>query len=235
MELSGQLHAPAAIHPGKYPMVLNGWEAVWAPETVWTLWKREKCLTPDRNRPPAVSRRYIGSSINILIFMFNRLKYELILNNRNSVPTSRETFAVSIAESSRLMLLRKDRLCGLVVRIPGYRSRDPGFDSRRYQIFAEVVGLGRGPLSLMRITEELSEWKSSGSGSRKSRITAVGIRCADLYPQKLALTPSTSGGRSVGIVRLRTKGTELSLVLGKQSLFTLRIIQNTRVISVGKR
>jgi hypothetical protein len=28
-----------------------------------------------------------------------------------------------------------DRLCGLVVRVPGYRSRGPGFDSRRCQIF----------------------------------------------------------------------------------------------------
>jgi hypothetical protein len=41
------------------------------------------------------------------------------------------------------------------------------------------VGLERGPLSLVRITEELLEWKSSGSGSRKPRLTAVGIRCAD--------------------------------------------------------
>jgi hypothetical protein len=28
-----------------------------------------------------------------------------------------------------------DRLCGLVVTVPGYRSRGPGFDSRHYQIF----------------------------------------------------------------------------------------------------
>jgi hypothetical protein len=28
-----------------------------------------------------------------------------------------------------------DRLCGLMVRVPGYRSRGPGFDYRRYQIF----------------------------------------------------------------------------------------------------
>jgi hypothetical protein len=57
-----------------------------------------------------------------------------------------------------------DHLCGLVVRVPGYRSRGPEFDSRRYQIFWEVVGLERGPLSLVMIIEELLEWKSSGSG-----------------------------------------------------------------------
>jgi len=40
----------------------------------------------------------------------------------------------------------------------------------------------------------------------------VGTRCADhvtpLYPQKLALTSPTGGGRSVDIVRPRTKATE---------------------------
>ena len=40
----------------------------------------------------------------------------------------------------------------------------------------------------------------------------MGIRCANhvtpLYPQKLALTSPTGGGRSVGIVRSRTKATE---------------------------
>jgi hypothetical protein len=42
-----------------------------------------------------------------------------------------------------------------VVRVPGYRSRGPGLDFRRYQIFGEVVGLERGPLILVRIIEEL--------------------------------------------------------------------------------
>jgi hypothetical protein len=39
-----------------------------------------------------------------------------------------------------------------------------GFDFRRYQIFREVVGLERGPLSLVSTIEELLERKSSGSG-----------------------------------------------------------------------
>ena len=44
----------------------------------------------------------------------------------------------------------------------------------------------------------------------------MGPRCANhvtpLYPQKLALTSPTGGGRSVGMVRSRTKATEFSLV-----------------------
>jgi hypothetical protein len=63
-----------------------------------------------------------------------------------------------------LRAVRSDRLCGLVVRVYGYRSRGPGFDSRRFQMFWEAVGLERGPLSLVRATEALLEGKGSGSG-----------------------------------------------------------------------
>jgi hypothetical protein len=48
-----------------------------------------------------------------------------------------------------------DRLCDLVVRVFAYRFRVPGFDSRLCQIFWEVGGLERGPLSLVRTIEEL--------------------------------------------------------------------------------
>jgi hypothetical protein len=50
----------------------------------------------------------------------------------------------------------------------------------------------------------------------KTENTAVGIRCGDhatLSIHKLAGTLSTSGGRSVGTVRLRTKVTELYFTL----------------------
>jgi hypothetical protein len=57
-----------------------------------------------------------------------------------------------------------DRLCGLVATVPGYRSRGSGFDPRRYQIFCEVVGLERGPFSLVNTTEELLGRNSRGFG-----------------------------------------------------------------------
>jgi hypothetical protein len=62
-----------------------------------------------------------------------------------------------------------DRLCGLVDKVPGYRFRVDGFDSRRYQILLEVVGLERGPLSFVSTTEELLGRKSSGSCLEKPR------------------------------------------------------------------
>jgi hypothetical protein len=42
-----------------------------------------------------------------------------------------------------------------------------GFDFRRYQIFWEVVGLERGPLSLVITMEELLERRSNDSGLEK--------------------------------------------------------------------
>jgi hypothetical protein len=75
------------------------------------------------------------------------------------------------------------------------------------------MSLERGPLGLVRITEELLEWKSSASGSRKSRLTAVEILRLPrdtVYPQKLALTSPNSGGHTVGIVCLKAKATKFS-------------------------
>jgi hypothetical protein len=87
-----------------------------------------------------------------------------------------------------------------------------GFDFRRYQIFWEVIGLKRGPLSLVSTIEELLGRKSSGSGLESQEYGGrdpLRWPSGTLYPQK-TLTYPTSGGRSVGIVRSRTQATEYS-------------------------
>jgi hypothetical protein len=59
-----------------------------------------------------------------------------------------------------------DRLCGLVVRVLGYRSGGsdsiPGttrFSEKKKKKKKPVVGLERGPLSLVSTTEELLDRK----------------------------------------------------------------------------
>jgi hypothetical protein len=52
--------------------------------------------------------------------IYNGTVYTTIIVKRDEIDTIVSTF---------------DRLCGLVVRVSGYRSRGPGFDSWPYQIF----------------------------------------------------------------------------------------------------
>jgi hypothetical protein len=103
---------------------------------------------------------------------------------------------ICYVEESRPLLWSSDQSSWLQIQ-------ESGFDSRRYQIFW-VVGLERGPLSLLSTIEALLGRTSSGSG-QKAQNTVVGIRHADhatpSYPQKLAITSPTNGCRSVGIVR----------------------------------
>jgi hypothetical protein len=79
------------------------------------------------------------------------------------------------------------------------------------QIFWEVMGPERSPLSLMSTIEVLLG-RNNGGSSLENKEYSHGdpLRWPHdtLYPQKLALTSPTSGGRLVGIVRLRTTATE---------------------------
>jgi hypothetical protein len=59
-----------------------------------------------------------------------------------------------------MCLRSRDRLCGLAIRVLGYRSGGPGSIpgiTRK----KKVVGLERGPLSLVSITEELLDRKAA--------------------------------------------------------------------------
>jgi hypothetical protein len=81
-----------------------------------------------------------------------------------------------------------------------------GFDSRRYQIFWEVLGLEQGLLSLVSTTEELLEIKHCGSGLESRE---YGLSDPSRWPRGALYPQKTSSGRSVGIVRSRTQVTEI--------------------------
>jgi hypothetical protein len=101
-----------------------------------------------------------------------------------------------------------DRLCG---QSSWLQIQRPGFDSRRYQIFWDVMGLEWGPFSLVSTIEELLERKCSGSGleiREYGRMDPSRWPRGTLNPQKLALTYSTIGCCSVGIVLSWTQATE---------------------------
>jgi hypothetical protein len=63
-----------------------------------------------------------------------------------------------------IYIYTRSRLCGLVIRVPGYRFRGPGSIPGVTNFSEIVVGLERGPLNLVSTIEELLERKSSGSG-----------------------------------------------------------------------
>jgi hypothetical protein len=105
-----------------------------------------------------------------------------------------------------------DRLCGLVVKVPGCRSRGPDSIPGTTRL---VVGLEQAPLSLVSTIEELLGRNISGSSLETPEYV-----CGDLlpwphdilYPQKLALPSLISSGCLVCTVRLRTKATEFVYV-----------------------
>jgi hypothetical protein len=92
------------------------------------------------------------------------------------------------------------------------------------------VGLERGPLSLVSTTEELLDRKVAAPVYNTVN-TVIGIRHADhvapSISKKLAITSSTGGGRSVGIVRSRTQTMEFFFIykFGFRTVNTVQIIQ----------
>jgi hypothetical protein len=82
------------------------------------------------------------------------------------------------------------------------RSR---FESRRYQIFREVVGLEQGSLSLVCTIEELLGRKSIGSLLENREYGRRDPLCwphGTLYLQKLAPTSLTSGGSLLVLINI---------------------------------
>jgi hypothetical protein len=94
-----------------------------------------------------------------------------------------------------------------------------GFDSRRYQIFWEVMGLERGPLSLVSTIVELLERKISGCSLENRDYGRRNLSCwprSTLYPQKLELTLPRGSSRSVVIVRSRCQATGVFFISARK-------------------
>jgi hypothetical protein len=116
--------------------------------------------------------------------------------------------------------IKGDRLCGLVVRVPGYRSRGSGSIPECYQKQWVWNGVHSASAQLRSYLKE-----KVAAPVYKTENTAKGIRRADhdtLHPQALALTSPSGAGRSV---RSRTKATELLLYIA--DLQRLKMKENT--------
>jgi hypothetical protein len=59
MDVSGLIHAPAALLPGKEPAVPIGEEAGWAPEPIWTLKGKENLVLKGKSNSGRLARSYI--------------------------------------------------------------------------------------------------------------------------------------------------------------------------------
>jgi hypothetical protein len=110
MEVSGQLHVPASLPPGKEPLVPIGYEVGWAPEPVWTQWGREKFPAPSDQHIgvwfAANARRIIGliplRQVSSVQYMANILEpyFEELVEEK--------TFSRAFREDSCHTVLRRD-------------------------------------------------------------------------------------------------------------------------------
>jgi hypothetical protein len=117
-----------------------------------------------------------------------------------------------------------------MVRVPGYITEMYCDSCEVRTEFICYVGESRPPLW----SSGQSSWLQNGDvlcflwGTNWIYICYIGIRQADLVApsirKKLAITSSTSGGRSVGIVRSRTQATEFS--------FSVWMVMKTRTSNV---
>jgi hypothetical protein len=161
-------------------------------------------------------------------------KYKLLISTQGLTPPSTTTNSVCIHVINFPFVTYNQPPLWSGGQSSWLQVQRPRFDSLRYQIFWAVVGLERGPLSLVSTTEGLLERKSSGFGPESRE---YGRRDQSRWPRgvfsprKLALTSPTSGGLSLGIRRSQTQTTEFVCSFVCKSLWNQR---KQRILSSGR-
>ena len=101
MEANGQLHALAALPAGKECPAPTEYQAGWAPQSVWTLWRRENSLAhegspstaPQSSRPNIVIRlSYPCSQHENLHTLILKICVKFSLDSCNNMLCSKYTY-----------------------------------------------------------------------------------------------------------------------------------------------
>jgi hypothetical protein len=167
-----QIHWPIHAIPG-LKIFIQGWAPLNAPSSYWESPAQLSLCCESRFDTKGSSKCHSRYNRWILLNLFqNRFNLSSsfcrpppwssgqsswLQNGDYCVSCEVRTEFICYAEESRPPLWSSGQSSWLQIQ----RS---GLDFRRYQIFSEVVGLERGPLSLVSTIEELLERKSSGSG-----------------------------------------------------------------------
>jgi hypothetical protein len=81
MKTSGQLHVPAALPPGKEPLIPIGYEAGWVPEPFWTRWWWKKSQPLPGYEPPIIQpvvQRCTTIAVSEVIHAHEKIPPEII-------------------------------------------------------------------------------------------------------------------------------------------------------------
>jgi hypothetical protein len=83
MEVNDRLYCNSALPPAKQPTVRIGYDDRWAPETVWTLWRREKSYIAGESNPGGSARSRKLNVYETLTWAASLALHDVVRRRRN--------------------------------------------------------------------------------------------------------------------------------------------------------